>query len=87
MTEYKCIESFLFDFCEALKPVLSSVWLFLNSQFALTLIGTFFAALAGAFGAHIIIGRNKRREDWQRELRITNAAIMVSSEICTRSYR
>ena len=76
MTEYERIESFLFEFGEALKPVLSSVWLFLNSPFALTLIGTFFAAFAGAYGAHTIIERNKRREEWLRELRITNAAIM-----------
>ncbi len=61
---------------------MESFWLFLNSQFALTLFGTLFAAFAGAFGAHTIIGRNKRREEWQRELRITNAAIMVSFEIC-----
>ena len=82
MTEYKRIEAFLFEFGEALKSGLSSVWLFLNSQFALTLVGTIFAAFAGAYGAHTIIERNKRREEWQRELRITNAAIMVSFEIC-----
>ena len=73
---------FLFKLGEALKLILSSVWLFLNSQFALTLIGTFVAAFAGAYGAYTIIERNKRREDWQRELRITNASIMVSFEIC-----
>ena len=82
MTEYKRIEAFLFEFSEAFKSVLSSAWLFLNSQFALTLIGTILAAFAGAYGAHTIIERNKRREEWQRELRITNAAIMVSFEIC-----
>ncbi len=82
MTKYKSIEEFLFEFGEALKPVLGSVWLFLSSQFALTLIGTLFAAFAGAYCAHIIIERNKRREGWQRELRITNAAIMVSFELC-----
>ena len=82
MTEYKRIQAFLFEFTETLQSVLSSVWLFLNSQFALTLIGTFFAAFAGAYGAHTIIERNRRREEWQRELRITNAAIMVSFEIC-----
>ena len=82
MTEYKFIESFLLEFGEALKLVFSSVWLFLNSQFALTLFGTFFAASAGVYVAHKIIERNKRRDEWQRELRITNAAIMVSFEIC-----
>ncbi len=82
MTEYEWIEAFLFEFGEALKLVLSSVWLFLNSQFALTLIGTIFAAFAGAYGAHWIIERNNRRKEWERELRITNAAIMVSFEIC-----
>ncbi len=58
MTEYTRIESFLFEFGEALKSVLGSVWLFLNSQFALTLIGTFFTAFAGAYGAHTIIERD-----------------------------
>ena len=82
MTDYKSIESFLFEFGEALKLALSSVWLFLNSQVGMTLIGTFVAAFAGVYGAHKIIERNKRREERQRELRITNAAIMVSFEIC-----
>ncbi len=82
MTAYKWIESFILEFSEALKPVLNSFWLFLNSQFALTLIGASLAAFAGVYGAHKIIERNKRREEWQRELRITNAAIMVSLEIC-----
>ena len=82
MTAYKRIEPFLIELGRALESVLSSVWLFLNSQFALTLIGTLFAAFAGAYGAHWIIERNKRRDEWLRELRITNAAIMVSFEIC-----
>ncbi len=82
MPEYNSSESFSLESGEALKSVLSSVWSFLTSQFALTLIGTLFAAFAGAYCAHIIIERNKRREDWQRELRITNAAILVSFEIC-----
>ena len=82
MTEHKGIESFLFEFGEALKPLLSSVWFFLNSQFALTIFGTIFAAFAGAYDAHWIIERNNRRKEWERELRITNAAIMVSFEIC-----
>ena len=76
------MESFLLEFGEALKPVLGSVWSFLSSQVALTLTGTFFAAFAGAYGAHTITERNKRREEWQRELRIANAAITVSFEIC-----
>ena len=82
MAEYEGIESFLFETGELVKLALSSVWLFLNSQFALTLIGTGFAAFAGVYGAHKIIERYKRRQNWQRELRITNAAIMISLEIC-----
>ena len=81
-TGCKCMESFLLEFGEALKPVLGSVWLVLKSQVALTLGGTFFAAFAGAYGAHTITERHKRRQEWQREIRITNAAIMISFEIC-----
>lgn len=65
-----------------IQTLLCSVWLFLNSQFALILIGTCVAAFAGAYGAHAIIERNRHKEEWLREIRITNAAIMVSFEIC-----
>lgn len=76
------IESFLSKLGEALTSILSCLWALANSQLFLTLIGTSFAAFAGAYGAHTIIERNKRQDDWQRELRITNAAISVSFEIC-----
>lgn len=82
MTEYISIDASICEFGNTLKTFLGSLWLFINSQFALTLIGTSFAAFAGAYGAHTIAQRHKRREEWQRELRITNAAIMVSFEIC-----
>lgn len=58
---------------------------FISSNFALTIIGTFAAAFAGAYGAHHAIERSKVREEDLRELRATNAAIMVSFEI-TNSF-
>jgi hypothetical protein len=44
MAESKNIESFIVEIGQALESILSSIWLFLNSQFALTLIGTLVAA-------------------------------------------
>lgn len=82
MSENNCIGSFFFGISEAFDFVLGSAWAFLSSQFTLTLIGTSVAAFAGVYGAHIILERYRRREEWLRELRITNAATMVSFEIC-----
>lgn len=82
MVEPTGLETLLFAFSKLLKFIASGTWTFLNTQFALTLIGTFSAAFAGAYGASAIIEGNKRRDDLLRELRITNAAIMVSFEIC-----
>lgn len=55
---------------------------FITSPFGTTLLGTFVAAFAGAYGAHFTAEREERRRSLERELRITNAAIMLSFEIC-----
>ncbi len=82
MVEPTVLETLLFEFSKLLQWIFNSALLFLNTPLGLTLIGTSFAAFAGVYGAHTIIERNKRREELLREIRITNAAIMVSFEIC-----
>ena len=72
----------VFVFMYELNIILSSTWKFFNTQFALTLIGTSVAAFAGVLGAHFILERFKLKDQLLRELRNTNAAIMISFEIC-----
>lgn len=55
---------------------------FLNSGFTIAFIGALAGAFAGATGAQRIIERSKGREELLKELRNTNAAIMVSFTIC-----
>lgn len=54
----------------------------LNSAFSIALVGGFVGAVGGALGAQHIAERSKRREDLLKELRNTNAAIIVSFAIC-----
>lgn len=58
------------------------VWRFANSSFFVALISTLFAAFAGAFGAQVIIEKAKNKEILLKEIRNTNAAIMVAFGIC-----
>ena len=82
MFEFIGFEQYVTELYASFKSYFSSIWLFLNSQFALTFFGTLVSAFAGVYGAHTIIERNKRRDELQQELRTTNTAIMVSFEIC-----
>ena len=54
----------------------------LNSNFSTALLGSLAGAFAGAFTAQRIAERSKRREEFSKELRSVNAAIMVSASIC-----
>ncbi|MDR6842413.1 hypothetical protein [Pseudoxanthomonas sacheonensis] len=54
----------------------------LNSNFTVALAGSLAGAGAGALGAQHIAERAKRRDELLKELRSTNAAIMVSFTIC-----
>lgn len=54
----------------------------LNSAFAIALVGGFVGAVGGALGAQHIAERTKRLDDLLKELRNTNAAIIVSFAIC-----
>lgn len=53
----------------------------ITEPFALTIIATFVAAFAGAWGAQHISDRNQRREDMIEEIRNTNAAITAAFSI------
>jgi hypothetical protein len=55
---------------------------FLNSTFVISFIGALAGAYAGATSAQKVIERSRGREELLRELRSTNAAIMVSFTIC-----
>ena len=62
---------------------LSDVWKVVNSNFVIAFIGGLTGAFGGALGAQRIVERSKNREELLRELRNTNAAIMVSFTIAT----
>jgi hypothetical protein len=62
--------------------LLNNIWIFLNSSFPIAFIGGLTGAVGGALGAQYIAERAKRREEQLRELRSTNAAIVVSFSIC-----
>ncbi len=55
---------------------------FASSNFFTTISGTIFAAYAGAFGAQKIIQKSNNKEILLKEIRNTNAAIMVAFTIC-----
>lgn len=66
----------------ALLSAANAVWQFLNSSFVIALVGGFTGAVGGALGAQRISERTRRREERLKELRYTNAAIMVAHTIC-----
>lgn len=71
---------------DSIPPVLSSAaaagWQFLNSNIVIAFVGGFTGAIGGALGAQRIVERSRKREERLKELRYTNAAIMVSHTIC-----
>lgn len=62
--------------------LLGQAWGIMNSNFAIAFIGGLTGAFGGALGAQHIAERSKRREELLKELRNTNAAIMVAFSIC-----
>lgn len=83
-SNYSCSHS-MSVFLGCIDSIFISVWKFMNSSFFLTIVGTFFAAFAGAYGAQKISEKNKNREYCLKEIRNTNAANMVSFGICNSS--
>lgn len=65
-----------------LSAVASWIATALNSAFSIALVGGFVGAVGGALGAQHIAERTRRRDELLRELRNTNAAIIVSFSIC-----
>lgn len=55
---------------------------FLNSNIIIALVGGFTGAIGGALGAQRIVERSRKRQDMLKELRYTNAAIMIAHTIC-----
>lgn len=69
-------------FSEQACNILDMVGVGLNSNFSTALLGSLAGAFAGAIAAQRIMERSKRRDELLKELRNTNAAIMVSFSIC-----
>lgn len=65
-----------------LSSAATAGWGFLNSNIAIAFVGGFAGAIGGALGAQRIVERSRKREERLRELRYTNAAIMVGHTIC-----
>lgn len=54
----------------------------MNSNIVIAVVGGFAGAIGGALGAQRIVERSRKREELLKELRYTNAAIMVASTFC-----
>lgn len=68
MEEWQSIAAFAADLAESV----------FSSAFVLALVSAFAGAFAGALGAQRIAERSKRRDDLVREIRNTNAAIIMA---------
>jgi len=73
-----CIDSIT----ATLASVATTGWQYLNSNIAIAVIGGFTGAIGGALGAQRIVERSRRREERLKELRYTNAAIIVAHTVC-----
>jgi hypothetical protein len=73
-----CIDSIT----TTLSSAATASWQFLNSNIAVAVVGGFAGAIGGALGAQRIVERSQKREAGLKELRYTNAAIMVAHTIC-----
>jgi hypothetical protein len=71
----------LIDIRAVADKVLGAAQDFFGSAFAVAAVGSGLAAFAGAVAAQRIIERSKQREDLLREIRNTNASIMVAFSI------
>lgn len=66
----------------ALSSIVDGSWQFLNSSFVVAFVGGLTGAIGGALGAQRIAERERKREERLKQLRYTNAAIMVAHTIC-----
>lgn len=58
----------------------------LNAGFTIALLGGLTGAIGGALGAQHIVERSQRRKEGLRQLRYTNASIMVAFAICNSAF-
>lgn len=65
-----------------LSASVAAGWQFLNSNIVIAFVGGFTGAIGGALGAQRIVERSRKREERLKELRYTNAAIMIAGTIC-----
>ncbi len=73
---------YLDSLTSSLYSVASTAWQFVNSHIAIAFVGGFTGAIGGALGAQRIAERSRKREERLRQLRYTNAGIMVAHTIC-----
>jgi hypothetical protein len=73
---------FIDSFTSVLSSTAAAIWHFLNSNIAIAFVAGFTGALGGALGAQRIAERARKREERLRQLRYTNAGIMVAHTIC-----
>lgn len=59
----------------------SNISSFLNSAFVVAAIGSCAGAVGGAFAAQRVIERNKRRDDFTKEIRSVNLAISLAFDV------
>ena len=79
-----CIEKTLNIMNEIGSVVIEKGWLFINSTFFLTVIATFAAAFAGAWGAQFIAERSRKSSETLKALRGANAAITTAHSISNK---
>jgi hypothetical protein len=77
--------NYINEICLHITSILDAVTVFLSSAFFHTIIATFAAAFAGAYGAQYISERLRKKDAVLKELRSTNAAIMASFMICNKA--
>lgn len=66
------------DLITGLHGIISSIGGILESNFTTALVGAFF----GAYGGQLIVEKSKNKEELIKEMRNTNAAIMLAFDIC-----
>lgn len=70
----------------AVGPLADAICKLLNGSFIIAFVGGLTGAIGGALGAQHIVERSQRRKEGLRELRYTNAGIMVSLTICNAAF-
>jgi len=75
-------QEILTDFQNIIISLVDIILLFLSSHIFMTILGTFAAAFAGAYGAQFFIDKKQKNDAILDEIRNTNSAIVASFSIC-----